>query len=286
MRMRGALAAGLLAPALGLMAGVYVAPMAVYFVNGFHAFRDGRILPVWTLQTYADFFADPFTYRVVGTSVGLALVVTGLAVLVGYPLAYALHTRVRSRTARSALAVLLFSPLLVSVVVRTYGWLILLANQGLVNTTLRSLGLIDEPLSLLFNTRGVVVSLTHILLPFAIFPIYSVLGRLDPTLKEAARDLGAGWGATFLRVTLPLTMPGVVAGALICFTLALSAFVTPQLLGGGRVQVLPLTVYNSTVEINWPQGAVASLTLLALSVLAVWVLETALRRLPGPEDHR
>src|SRR5262249_28567980 len=150
-----------------------------------------------------------------------------------------------------------------------------------VNTTLRGLGLIEEPLSLLFNMRGVVVSLTHILLPFAIFPIYSVLGRIDATLKEAARDLGAGWWETFLRITLPLTMPGVVAAALICFTLALSAFVTPQLLGGGRVQVLPLTVYNSTVEINWPDGAVASLTLLALSVLAVWGLNAVLRRLPS-----
>jgi putative spermidine/putrescine transport system permease protein len=281
MSVRGRLVLALLAPALVLMAVLYVVPLAVYFVNGFHAFKDGKILPVWTLRTFVGFFGDPFTYRVVGASIGLALVVTLLAVVIGYPLAYALHTRVRGRAARTALAVILFSPLLVSVVVRTYGWLILLANQGLVNTTLRSLGVIDEPLSLLFNQRGVVISLTHILLPFAIFPVYSVLGRLDVTLKEAARDLGAGWWDTFLRVTLPLTMPGVVAGALICFTLALSAFVTPQLLGGGRVQVLPLTVYNSTVEINWPEGAVASLTLLALSVLAVWVLNVALRRMPS-----
>jgi putative spermidine/putrescine transport system permease protein len=281
MSVRGRLVLALLAPALALMAVLYVVPLAVYFVNGFHLFKDGKILPVWTLRTYVNFFADPFTYRVVGASIGLATVVTVLAVVIGYPLAYALHTRVRGHAARTALAVVLFSPLLVSVVVRTYGWLILLANQGLVNTALRSLGIIEDPLSLLFNQRGVVISLTHILLPFAIFPVYSVLGRLDATLKEAARDLGAGWWDTFLRVTLPLTMPGVVAGALICFTLALSAFVTPQLLGGGRVQVLPLTVYNSTVEINWPEGAVASLTLLALSVVAVWILNLALRRMPS-----
>ena len=281
MTIRGRVVLVFLAPALLLMAAFYVAPLAFYFVNSFHAFKDGRILPVWTLRTYWSFFADPFTYKIIGTSLWLAFVVTTLAVLIGYPVAYALHTRVRSRMARTALVVVLFSPLLVSVVVRTYGWLILLANQGLVNTTLRQLGVIDEPLSLLFNMRGVVVSLTHILLPFAIFPVYSVLGRMDATLKEAARDLGAGWWRTFLRITLPLTMPGVVAGALICFTLALSAFVTPQLLGGGRVQVLPLTVYNSTVEINWPDGAVASLALLALSVLAVWALNRALRRLPS-----
>lgn len=280
MKLRGPAIVGLMAPALALMAVLYVVPLGVYFVNSFHEFRDGRILPAWTLQTYVKYFTDPFSYRVIGTSLRLSLVVTALAVLIGYPVAYALHTRVHRPAARGAIALLLFSPLLVSVVVRTYGWLILLASQGLVNTTLRGLGLIGEPISLLFNMRGVVISLTHILLPFAIFPIYSVMGRLDLSLKEAARDLGAGWRETFLHVTLPLTMPGIVAGALICFTLALSAFVTPQLLGGGRVQVLPLAVYNSTVEINWPGGAVAGLTLLVISIAAVWALNGLLRRLP------
>lgn len=281
MRIGRAVAAWLLAPALTLMAVLYVLPLAIYFVNSFHLFRDGRILPVWTLQTYVAFFSDPFNYRVIGASLRLALTVTVLAILTGYPLSYALHTRVRSPGPRAAIALLLFSPLVVSVVVRTYGWFILLANQGLINTASRWAGVITEPIPLLFNQRGVVISLTHILMPFAIFPIYSVLGRLDATMKEAAQDLGAGWWQTFVRITLPLTMPGVVAAALICFTLALSAFVTPQLLGGGRVQVLPLTVFNSTVEINWPDGAVAGLTLLVLSVLAVWGLQSVLRRLPS-----
>ncbi len=280
MRVGRSTALWLLAPALALMAVLFVVPLAIYFVNSFHLFRDGRILPVWTLRTYTTFFTDPFNYKVIGASVRLALVVTLLALLIGYPLAYALHTRVRRPGARAVVGLLLFSPLVVSVVVRTYGWFILLANQGLVNNLLRGMGLISEPLNLLFNFQGVVISLTHILLPFAIFPIYSVLGRLDATLKEAAQDLGAGWWATFIRITLPLTMPGVIAAAFICFTLALSAFVTPQLLGGGRVQVLPLTVYNSTVEINWPDGAVAGLTLLVLSVAAVSTLNGVLRRLP------
>lgn len=281
MRIGRAAAAWLLAPALTMMAVLYVVPLAIYFVNSFHLFRDGRILPVWTLQTYIAFFSDPFNYKVIGSSLRLALTVTTLTILTGYPISYALHTRVRNPSARAAIALLLFSPLVVSVVVRTYGWFILLANQGLINAALRWAGLITEPISLLFNQRGVVISLTHILMPFAIFPIYSVLGRLDSTLKEAAQDLGADWWQSFVRITLPLTMPGVVAAALICFTLALSAFVTPQLLGGGRVQVLPLTVYNSTVEINWPDGAVAGLTLLVLSVLAVSNLQSVLRRLPS-----
>lgn len=281
MRVHGRAALLLLAPALVLMAVLYVVPLGIYLENGFHAFKDGRILPGWTLWTYWYFLTDTFSYRIIGASLGLATIVTALALLIGYPVAYALHTRVASPTLRATLAVVLFCPLMISVVVRTYGWMILLSNQGLINTTLLRLGLVDEPVRLLFNMRGVVVSLTHILLPFAIFPIYSVLGRLDLTLKEAARDLGAGPWDTFLRVTLPLTMPGVVAGGLICFTLAMSAFVTPQLLGGGRVQVMPLMVYNTTVEINWPEGAVTSLTLLVLSVLAVWAVNAALRRLPS-----
>ncbi|MBI4278100.1 MAG: ABC transporter permease [Armatimonadetes bacterium] len=281
MRIQGTLLWGLLAPALGLMALFYVVPLGVYFLNSFHLFRDGRIIPVWTLATYVEFFTDPFSYRIIGRSLQLAVIVTSLTILVAYPVAYALHTRVARPGVRAALALLLFSPLMVSVVVRTYGWLILLANQGLVNTLLRAARVIETPLTLLFNMPGVVISLTHIFLPFAIFPMYSVMGKLDLTLKEAARDLGAGWWDTFTHITLPLTMPGVVAAALICFTLSLSAFVTPQLLGGGRVQVLPLAVYNSTVEINWPAGAVAGLVLLVLSILAVRALNAVIRRLPG-----
>jgi len=281
MKITGTAVLALLAPAMGLMMILYVIPLGFYFINSFHLFRDGRILPIWTLQTYVDYFTDPFSYKIIEESVRLSLLVTALALVIGYPVAYALHTRVRGTGSRAVLSLLLFSPLLVSVVVRTYGWFILLANQGLVNTTLRATGVITEPLSLLFNFRGVVISLTHIMLPFAIFPIYSVMGRLDQSLKEAATDLGAGWWETFVRITLPLTMPGVVAGALICFTLALSAFVTPRLLGGGRVQVLPLMVYNNTVEINWPTGAVSGLTLLLLSVTAVWALNAILKKLPS-----
>ena len=281
MKITGTAVLALLAPAMGLMIILYVIPLGFYFINSFHLFRDGRILPIWTLQTYVDYFTDPFSYKIIEESVRLSLLVTALALVIGYPVAYALHTRVRGTGSRAVLSLLLFSPLLVSVVVRTYGWFILLANQGLVNTTLRATGVITEPLSLLFNFHGVVISLTHIMLPFAIFPIYSVMGRLDQSLKEAATDLGAGWWETFVRITLPLTMPGVVAGALICFTLALSAFVTPRLLGGGRVQVLPLMVYDNTVEINWPTGAVSGLTLLLLSVTAVWALNAILKKLPS-----
>ena len=237
----------------------------MYLVNGFHRFKDGRILPVWTLDSYVAFFTDPFSYKIVSTSLLLAGIVTALALLVGYPLAYALHTPVRKHP-RPGRAGRLLCSLMVSVVVRTYGWLILLANQGLVNTTLLRLGLIDEPVRLLFSMSAR-ISLTHIMLPFAIFPIYSVLGKLDASLKEAARDLGAGPWATFWRVTLPLTLPGVASGGVICFTLALSAFVTPQLLAAR-----PGAPADAEQHADELAEGVTSVALLALSILSVWAV--------------
>ena len=209
MRVRGWLAVFLLAPVLALTAGLYVVPLGVYLVNGFYRFKDGRILRVWTLDTYAAFLTDAFSYKIVSTSLLLAGIVHGARPARRLPLGVrAPHAGEERPRPAPSLAVVLFCPLMISVVVRTYGWLILLANQGLVNTTLLRLGLIEQPVRLLFNMQGVVISLTHILLPFAIFPIYSVLGKLDASLKEAARDLGAGPWATFWHVTLPLTLPG------------------------------------------------------------------------------
>jgi putative spermidine/putrescine transport system permease protein len=154
-------------------------------------------------------------------------------------------------------------------VVRSYGWIVLLSDQGPVNWLLLRLGIIAEPLTLVFNLIGVVISLTHVFLPFVVFPIFSSLTRIDPALKEAAEDLGATWWTTFRRITFPLSLPGVVAGAQISFTLALGAFVTPAMLGGGRVFVLPLQIYNATSEINWPVAAVGGMALLIISMIAV-----------------
>ena len=125
---------------------------------------------------------------------------------------------------------------------------------------------------------GVVISLTHVFLPFVVFPLYSVLTRLDPSLKEASSDLGAGWWTTFGRVTLPLSLRGIVVAGQICFTLALGAFVTPALLGGGRLLVLPINIYNNTVDINWPLAGVGGIVLLLLSMAIVAASNRVIRR--------
>lgn len=258
----------LLLPTFILMAYTFVLPLLSFFQYSFYRFRRGRLEDVFTLDTYKRFLFDEYYHLIIFDTLRMATIVTILSILIGYPLAYALW-RISRPGLQRWLGLLIFSPILVSVVVRSYGWTVLLSDQGPINFLLKSLGIFSTPVTLVFNLTGVVISLTHVFLPFVVFPIYSTLTRLDPALKEAAEDLGAGWWTTFRRVTLPLSLPGLVAGAQICFTLALGAFVTPAMLGGGRVLVLPLQIYSATSDINWPVAAVGGIVLLLGSMIAV-----------------
>jgi putative spermidine/putrescine transport system permease protein len=266
----------LLLPTLLVMAYAFVAPLATFFEYSFYRFRRGRLEQVFTLDTYSRFLFDDYYHLIIYDTLRMAMLVTVLSLVIGYPLAYALH-RINRPSIQRCLGLLIFTPILVSVVVRSYGWIILLSDQGPMNWLLLRLGVIAEPIALVFNLFGVVISLTHVFLPFVVFPIFTSLRRIEPELKEAAEDLGAGWWTTFRRITFPLSLPGVVAGAQISFTLALGAFVTPAMLGGGRVFVLPLQVYNATSEINWPVAAVGGMVLLIMSTIAVAGFNRALK---------
>jgi putative spermidine/putrescine transport system permease protein len=200
---------------------------------------------------------------------------------------------VRDQRLLVAAYIVIFSPLLVSVVVRAYGWLLLLSDTGVINTALLATGLVHEPIRMIYNNTGVIIALVHILLPFMIFPILSVLLQFDNAQREAANDLGANRVQTFIRVVLPLSLPGVIAGAQIVFTLAISAFVTPALLGGGKVQVLSRHIWFNVVDVNWPLAAVEAIVLLALALGALAVFDLAGRSLrsmraigtPRPRDR-
>lgn len=262
----------LLLPAAALAAFAFVAPMLVFLQFSFFTFRDGKLYEIYSTAAYREFLTSPYYHEVVWQTLKLSALTAALAIVLGYPLAYAMW-RVRNSGVRIALAVLVFMPLTVSVVVRSYGWQTLLGDTGPVNYVLRTAHLTDDSVQLVFNSVGVVVAMVHIFLPFAVFPIYTSLTRVDPSVLEAAADLGATWRTTLLRITMPLTLPGVVAGAQLSLTLALGAFVTPSMLGGGRVNVLPLTIYNDTTSINWPMAAVGGVALLILSLLSVWLLQ-------------
>lgn len=261
---------GLLSPALLLIAGMFGVAMLLLFAYSIYSYAGGRIIEIPTLATWTRFFTTELYLRVLRESAQLGAIVTLIALLIGYPTAYAI-SKVRDPRLLAGIYIVMFSPLLVSVIVRAYGWLLLLSEEGVINWTLRWLGVIPEPLKLLFNQTGVLIALVHILLPFMVFPILSVLGQMNPALKEAAQDLGASRLETFWRVTLPLSLPGVASACSIVFTLAVSAFVTPSLLGGGKVLVLSRQIYNNVVDVNWPMAAVQAIVLLAMALTIVTV---------------
>lgn len=265
----------LLLPASALSLVVFWLAMGALLVMSVYPFLAAGA-PRLTPQFWQKLFTDRYYWGVVGTTLQLAAVVTALALLLGYPAAYAM-ARIRRPAVLLAVYMVLFAPILVSVVVRTYGWLLLLANDGAVNYVLLRSGLVRDPVPLMFNQTGIVIAMVHILLPFMTFPILSVITQLGGELKEAAMDLGADRWQTFRRVTLPLTLPGVISGCQIVFTLTLSAFVTPFLMGGGKVQVLSGVIYRDMEAVNLGFAAVIALAMLGLAV-AILVVSNRLTR--------
>jgi putative spermidine/putrescine transport system permease protein len=243
--------------------------MIIFFRYSLSTFEpNGTSSNVYSLTSYASFFAGVYYLDILWETVKIASIVTILSLCVSYPLAYSMW-RAKRETTQIALAVVAFLPMLVSSVVRAYGWQILLNDQGPVNYLLQLFHATSDPAPLLFHTAGVVVAMVHMFLPFVVFPIYGAMRRIEPDLGEAAADLGAGWLSAFGRITLPLTVPGLIAGAEICFTLVLGSFVIPALLGGGRVSFLPVTIYNDTSAVNWPMASVESAVLLVVALIAV-----------------
>jgi len=242
----------------------------------------------WTLQHYASVLADTFYWKVAFNTFLLAGLVAVLAVLLSYPIALFL-ARTQSRW-RGALVALAIAPLLTSTVVRTYGWMVILGDQGLVNGGLHWLGLIADPLPISNNFFAAVVALTELLMPYAILAMLSGLGRLHADYEDAAALLGANRWRVLWRIVLPLSLPGIATGALLVFVLALSSFVTPRLVGGGRVFVLATEIYGeATVTLQWPLAATLAILLLLLfgSVITLYqrVLTASERRL-GEAERR
>ena len=258
----------LLGPYVLLLAVFFAAPLVLMLAISVsrQSFGDSD----WTLHHYYRFFSDGFYLGVLWDTLFLGAIVTVVSLLLGYPLAYHL-ARTRSRW-KPLLIVCILSPLLVGIVIRCYGWMILLADRGLINTTLVEHGFIAKPLPLMYNRFGVTLGLVHVFLPFMILSLTGVLKRIDPHLVEAAQTLGASRVRTFVEVTLPLSLPGILAGSLLTFSLAISSFVVPILLGGFKVQVLPMVVYEQVLSVfDWPFGAANAFVLLVISVALIGV---------------
>lgn len=238
----------------------------------------GAVVEAVSLNSYAGVITDGFFWQVIWNTVKLGLLVTVLALLVSYPIALFL-SRTTSRW-RGVLIALAIAPLLTSAVVRTYGWMVILTDQGVINGGLQSLGLIDAPLRLTNNFTGAVIALVEILMPYAILAMLAGFGRVDAELENAAGSLGANRLRVFWRVTLPLSLPGVLTAGLLVFVLCISSFVTPRLVGGGRLFVLATEIYNqATMTLNWPVAAALSVLLLALFGAIIACYQRAVRAL-------
>ena len=267
---------------------VLVLPLALYlvvflvipFINivvlSFYTYSPTRIwTPELTTANYVG-LADASFLTVLLRTLRLGLVSTLVCVVFGYPLAYFL-ARAERRVALIGLF-LLAMPLMVSAVIRTFGWLVILGRNGLVNGAITALGL--DRLSLLYNETAVVIGLANVFVPFMVLPLMASIERINPTLEEAARNLGASWFATFRRVILPLSRSGLISGCLLVYSAAISAFVVPMLMGGARVRVIGRQIYDQLlISYQWPNAsAIATLLVIATTCLAFVVLALMRRR--------
>jgi ABC-type spermidine/putrescine transport system permease subunit I len=230
--------------------------------------------PNWTVANFAALPDDPVFLKVFWNTLYTSLIVTASTLLLGYPVALAL---VRAPKWAPVILVLILLPFWTSVLVRSYAWMVLMGRHGLINEALLAAGLLDRPLRILNTPLATQIAMTHILLPYMILPIANALRQIDPSLGRAASSLGASPWATFRQVTLPLSMPGVAAGVLLVFVLALGFYITPAMVGGPREITLSMLIYQQVDQLNWASAATLSAVLLATALGLIGLFH----RLPG-----
>ena len=256
-------------PALLLFLALLVVPIALTGILSFNVFdamfgtQNG-----YTFASYLEVLSDSFYYELFARTALMSLGVTAVCIAIGVPETLILS---RMRPAwQGGFFVVILGPLLISVVVRTLGWSLLLGREGFINSALMALGLIDKPLQLMFSMTGVVIALTHVMMPFMVISVWSTLQKVDGQIAHAARSLGAGPVTTFRRVVLPQLMPGILSGGIIVFTLSASAFATPAMIGGRGVKVVTTAIYDEFLStMNWPLGASIAVLLLIAIVFVV-----------------
>ena len=258
-------------------------PLAVFFVLFFAApllvllsvslFAEPAMRTL-ALHQYARFFADRLYLGILWDTLLLGAKATLVCLLFGYPLAWVI-ARARPRV-QSLLLFVVILPLLTSVVVRTFAWIVILGRQGILNKTLQALGLVDEPVRLLFSEAGVVTVLAQVQMPLMVLPLLTSFQRMDPHLADASAALGAGQWRTFRRVIVPLSLPGVIAGCILVYAACTTAFVTQSLIGGARLVYMPLLMYQQAAGANdWPFAAAISIILLLAVLVIVFLLNAA-----------
>ncbi|MDJ0611368.1 MAG: ABC transporter permease [Kiloniellales bacterium] len=262
---------GLCSPALILVMVVMVVPVGWLFYVSFLA-DDGS----FTLEHYQRMVESKSYARIFRNTFEVSILTTLVCILIGYPLAYFMSQLPRRAAALCMLTVLL--PFWTSLLVRTYAWLVLLQRKGLINNWAIELGLWDEPIKLVHNLNGTLIGMVHIMLPFLILPVYGAMRAIDKDYVKAAANLGAGPTQAFWRVFFPLSLPGLFAGGLIVFVLCLGFFVTPAVLGGGKVIMVAMRI-STNIELffNWGAASALGVVLLVLTLIILYLAARLLR---------
>lgn len=258
-------------PAVLLLALAFVAP--TLYILAHTLLHDGT-------ANYVKFFSDPFYVRVLLNTAQLALTVTFFTLVIGYPTAYFI-ARTKSRH-KDVFLILTIFPFLVSAIVRAYGWQVLLGDTGLLNQILLEIGLAARPLKIVYTRLGVTIGMVHLLLPYMILSIAAVLQTIPPDLESAAESLGANRGAVWRRIIIPLSLPGVITGGILVFAMGMTAFITPQLLGGAWVKLMSTMVYQEvSVNFNWPMASAISFILLGAILVFLIMMNLATSKAMG-----
>jgi len=264
-------------PGILWILALLVIPCALLLVNSFFERGVyGGIDYILTAENYVRAI-DPLYAEIFWSSARVALITTIASLCLGYPAAYCIALMPKRR--QLAYLILVMLPLWSNYLIRTYAWMVLLNSEGLINKTLLSVGVIDAPLPLLYNDFAIVIGLTYAYVPFMILALFSSISKLGPELREASTDLGASPLMTFWRVTLPLTLPGVAAGAVFVFVLSVGNFVTPDLLGGGKRTMLGNLIYDQFLTArDWPFGSAIAAIVIGIMMLLLTVQAILINR--------
>jgi putative spermidine/putrescine transport system permease protein len=262
-----------------------IAALAAVFQFSLRAYVPGSLEPGGLTLDNFTALLKPLYARVFAETVWICAITAFCTLLIGYPVALAL-VRTKNRFLKSAILIIIITPLFLGEVVRTYSWIVVLGNNGFINSLLLKLGLIDHPLQMMFTRAGVVAALVHVTLPIMVIMLAAALAHIDRDYERAAESLGAGPIRAFLTITLPLSAPGIIAGVTTAFAWTFSAFATPQLIGGGQVNMVSNLVYQlGFASFNFPFAASLSVTGLALTFAVLALLRVATRPLEPMGAH-
>ncbi|MGE0803398.1 MAG: ABC transporter permease [Lautropia sp.] len=266
-------------PIIALLLFFFVLPLCMVLVLAFRPFDAQTIVGAsWTLDNFSRFLLDGNYLLTFWRTIWISVATTFFCTLLGYPIAWHLNG-LESKQARLWLTLVVLLPLMTSLVVSSFAWLLILGSNGIINGALRALGLVDQPIALMNTATGVIIVSTYSYISFSILAIFATLQTINPNYARAAQVHGGSPMQTFIRIILPLSLPGIVSGGLIVFALSMAGFVVPFLIGGGRVSVIPLLVFQFTLQLfDWPGAAALGVILFALTLGLTWGIAALAQR--------